>query len=176
MFTLINPKRQSISAAESEQESLLETYKEKEKKARHLEAYADQVVQMEKEFAVLLSQLPKDTMVSELIEGINMVGVGSGIRFQDITVEEEVEQEFFVEQPINIKAIGEYHQFGSFITGIARLPRIITMHDFEVVNQQPSLDRMPQLQLTLRTKTYRSKEVVEEATSEKTDATTEGGN
>ncbi|MDO4251569.1 MAG: type 4a pilus biogenesis protein PilO, partial [Moraxella sp.] len=84
------------------------------------------------------------------------------IRFQDISVEAEVEQEFFIEQPIKITSVGEYHQFGDFLTGISTLPRIITMHDFEIKNQKPSLDVMPELQLVLNTKTYRSKEIKQE--------------
>jgi len=96
------------------------------------------------------------------------VGSGSGVRFQDISVQAEVEQEFFIEQPIQIIGLGDYHQFGSFVSGIAALPRIITMHDFEIKNPQPSLDRMPELQLVLQTKTYRSKGV-------DLNATTEGG-
>ena len=117
------------------------------------------VRKMDIEFNTLLDQLPKETRVSELVEGINMTGVGSNIRFQDISVEPEIENEFFIEQPIRIAALGEYHQFGSFISGLAALPRIITMHDFEVSNPQPTLEAIPELNLILQTKTYRSKEV-----------------
>lgn len=173
-FALFKPKLEEIESVQAEREALLQTYEEKEGKARHLQAYTDQVNQMEVDFTELLNQLPKDTRVSELIEGINMVGNGSGIRFQDISVEPEVEQEFFIEQPIRITALGEYHQFGDFTTGIAALPRIITMHNFELKNQNPSLDVMPQLQLVLNTKTYRSKEVAEE-NAETTDAANAGG-
>lgn len=154
----ISSKLDAIKAAEAEQQTLLNSYREKESKARHLEAYKTQVAQMELEFAALLDQLPKETRVSELVEGINMTGVGSNIRFQDISVEPEVEQEFFIEQPIRIAAVGEYHQFGAFVSGLAALPRIITMHDFEVSNPQPSLENMPELNLVLNTKTYRSKD------------------
>lgn len=156
---LISKKLDEIKAAEAQQVTLLGQYKEKESKARHLKEYEDQVAQMKVDFAELLNQLPKDTRVPELVDGINMVGSGSGIRFQDISVQPEVEQEFFIEQPIQIIALGDYHQFGSFVSGIAALPRIITMHDFEVKNPKPSLDRMPELQLVLQTKTYRAKEV-----------------
>ena len=96
----ISSKLDEIAAAESEQQTLLTTYREKESKARHLNAYKTQVMQMETEFTTLLDQLPKETRVSELLEGINMTGVGSNIRFQDISVEPEIEQEFFIEQPI----------------------------------------------------------------------------
>ncbi|MGP4714366.1 type 4a pilus biogenesis protein PilO [uncultured Psychrobacter sp.] len=154
----ISSKIDDIRAAESEQQVLLESYREKQSRARHLEAYQAQVIQMETEFNTLLDQLPKDTRVSELVEGINMTGVGSNIRFQDISVEPEIENEFFIEQPIRIAALGEYHQFGSFISGLAALPRIITMHDFEISNPQPTLEVLPELNMVLQTKTYRSKE------------------
>ena len=161
----ISSKIDEITAAEAQQATLLEAYRSKESKARYLDAYKSQVTQMETEFNALLNQLPKDTRVSELVEGINMTGVGSNIRFQDISVEPEVEQEFFIEQPIRIAALGEYHQFGAFISGLAALPRIITMHDFEVNNPQPSLDKLPELTLVLQTKTYRSKEINPEASA-----------
>ena len=173
----ISSKIDSIKAAESEQQTLLDSYRKKESRARHLEAYKSQVNQMEAEFKTLLEQLPKDTRVSELVEGINMTGVGSNIRFQDISVEPEIENEFFIEQPIRIAALGEYHQFGRFISGLAALPRIITMHDFEVSNPQPTLDAVPELNLVLQTKTYRSKEMtVGDKTTVPATESTEGGN
>lgn len=158
-FLLISKKIDEIKSAEAHQVTLLDTYKEKQSKARHLAEYEKQVEQMKVDFAELLNQLPKDTRVPELVDGINMQGNNSGIRFQDISVQPEVSQEFFIEQPIQIIGLGEYHQFGAFISGIAQLPRIITMHDFEIKNPQPSLDVMPELQLVLQTKTYRAKEV-----------------
>ena len=165
-FVLVSKKLDEIKATEAQQSVLLEQYREKESKARHLQTYEEQVEQMNIDFADLLEQLPTDTRVPELVDGINMVGSGSGVRFQDISVQGEVEQEFFIEQPIQIIGLGDYHQFGSFVSGIAALPRIITMHDFEIKNPQPSLDRMPELQLVLQTKTYRSKGVDVNATTE----------
>lgn len=163
-FLLIGPKLSDIKSAENNQEALVTTYQEKESKARYLDEYRAQVTQMEAEFSKLLNQLPKDTRISELIEGINFVAGGTGVSFKDISVNPEIEQEFFVEQPIDITALGEYHQFGDFMSGIAKLPRIITLHDFEVINTQSDSSVMPQLQLTLHTKTYRSKEVDVSAT------------
>lgn len=172
-FLLAKPKLEEIKSAEAEQENLLTQYKEKEARARHLQEYKDQIAQMELDFAKLLDQLPKDKQVSGLIEGINMVGSGSAIRFKDISTPEEIEKEFFVEQPITITAIGDYHQFGNFATGIASLPRIITMHNFEVRNPKPGLDKMPELELVLHTKTYRSKDAPQEEPAPAA-ATTEG--
>lgn len=158
-FLIISKKIDEIKSAEAYQVTLLDTYKEKQSKARHLAEYEKQVEQMKVDFAELLNQLPKDTRVPELVDGINMQGVRSGIRFQDLSVQPEVAQEFFIEQPIQIIGVGDYHQFGNFISGIAQLPRIITMHDFEIKNPKPSLDVMPELQLVLQTKTYRAKQV-----------------
>lgn len=174
-FLLISKKLDEIKAAEAQQEVLLTSYKEKESKARNLEVYRQQVEQMRVEFKELLNQLPKDTRVPELIDGLNMVGSSSGVRFQDISVEPEVEQELFIEQSIQVIGLGNYHQFGNFVSGIAALPRIITMHNFEVKNPEPSLDKMPELQLVLQTKTYRAKEVDVNAAAT-TDATTNTGN
>lgn len=161
-FLPITSKREEIKSAETEEQTLLDQYKTKESKARHLKTYQAQVAQMQNDFKELLNQLPKETRISDLVDGINMVGVGSNIRFQDIKVEPEVSQEFFIEQPIRIAALGNYHEFGAFLTGLAKLPRIVTLHDFEVNNTQPSLDKLPELTLTLNTKTYRSKELTEE--------------
>lgn len=171
---LVSKKLDEIKSAEAHQESLLTQYAEKESKARHLETYQKQVEQMRADFAELLNQLPKDTRVPELVNGINMAGRGSGVRFQDISVSPEIEQEFFIEQPIQIIGLGDYHQFGSFVSDIAALPRIITMHDFEIKNPQPSLDKTPELQLVLQTKTYRAKDVDLEAVTAAESAPAEG--
>lgn len=153
----ISQKIDEIHAAEGEEKTLLEQYKVKESKARHLKEYQDQIAQMTQDFTVLLNQLPKDTRIPDLVDGINTVGTLSHIRFSDIAVEPEVTQEFFIEQPLRITAVGDYHQFGAFVSGLAKLDRIITMHDFEVNNSKPTLDQMPDLNLTLRAKTYRAK-------------------
>lgn len=168
----ISSKMDEITAADAEQETLLTEYQEKESKARHLAEYEAQVAQMENDFNELVNQLPKDTRIPELLEGINMTGVGSNIRFQDISVQDEVEQEFFIEQPIRIAALGNYHEFGAFISGLAALPRIITMHDFTVSNPQPTLDEIPQLNLILQVKTYRSKDADQIAADSADNSTT----
>lgn len=131
---------------------------------------------MQSDFKELLNQLPKDTRISDLVDGINMVGVGSGVKFQDIKVEPEVSQEFFIEQPIRIAALGDYHQFGDFLSGLAKLPRIITLHDFEVTNPSPSLDRLPETNIILNVKTYRSKELSEEDLKKAKSADQNGAN
>lgn len=170
----IKSKIDEIKAAEARQQTLLQVYREKESKARHLDEYKQQVAQMDIEFKELLNQLPKETRVSELVTGINMTGIGSNIRFKDISIEPEIDQELFIEQPIRIEAVGEYHQFGAFLSGLAALPRIITLHDFEVNNPQPSLDTLPELILVLNTKTYRSKALADPISNASQEDTAQG--
>ncbi len=160
----VKKKMSQIEAAEREEETLLQTYREKESKARHLDEYKNQIAQMEVEFNSLLEQLPKETRVSELVKAINMTGLGSGIRFKKITVKPELQQEYFIEQPIEIEANGGYHQFGEFISGLASLARIISVHDFTVksaINNKITAENLEKaegdLDLILQTKTYRSK-------------------
>lgn len=158
----ISSKIDEIKAAEAEEQTLLEQYKTKESKARHLGEYKTQIANMELDFKELLNQLPKETRISDLVQGINAVGINSNIRFQDISVEPEVSKDFFIEQPIRIATVGNYHQFGTFLSGLAKLPRIITMHNFEVNNTKPSLDELPELTMILNAKTYRSKDITPE--------------
>ena len=178
----IATKREAIASAEAEETTLLDQYRTKESKARHLKEYEAQVIKMQSDFKELLNQLPKETRISDLVDGINTVGVTSNVKFQDIKVEPEVSQEFFIEQPIRIAALGNYHEFGAFLSGLAKLPRIITLHDFEVVNPKPSLDTLPETNLILHVKTYRSKELSEEdlkksaADKKKTNDATKGDN
>ncbi len=163
-FIPVKKKMTQIEAAEREEATLLQTYREKESKARHLDEYKNQIAQMEVEFNSLLEQLPKETRVSELVKGINMTGLGSGIRFKKITVKPELQQEYFIEQPIEIEANGGYHQFGEFISGLASLARIISVHDFIVksaIDKKITTENIEKaeadLDLILQTKTYRSK-------------------
>lgn len=152
----VSKKIDDIESAENEQKTLLDEYRQKESKARQLKAYKDQLAQMEVKFQQLIDQLPKETLIPNLLEDINMTGVGSNIIFRDIKVEGEIKKEFFIEQPIRIEAIGDYHEFGSFISGLAALPRIMTVHDFTVKNSKPEVGEIPELNLTLQVKTYRS--------------------
>ena len=101
--------------------------------------------------------MPKETEIPGLVEDINVTGVNSGLKFKNIRLENEIKQEFFIEQPIAIEATGDYHAFGSFVSGIAALPRIVTLHDFEITaseNKEKKSD-IPQVNYNVKAKTYR---------------------
>ncbi|MCH2556222.1 MAG: type 4a pilus biogenesis protein PilO [Alcanivorax sp.] len=141
---------------EREETSLLESYEKKAFQAHNLEQYRQQLVEMEASFETLKSQLPRDTEVPGLLEDITHTGLGSGLEFETIELKDEVKKEFYAELPIDIRVIGDYHGFGSFVSGVAALPRIVTLHDFKIAplksdNKEPG----GLLDMAITAKTYR---------------------
>lgn len=158
-FLVIKPKQEEISTAETQQENLLKEFEEKDSRLRNSKLLQEQLQQMEAQFQQQLTQLPKETEIPALVEDINVTGVNAGLKFKNIKLESEVIQEFFIEQPITIEATGDYHNFGNFISGIARLSRIVTLHDFEIVGQADTKSDVPIVTYKLVAKTYRYKDV-----------------
>ena len=156
-FLALKPKLDAIDQARAQEQNLLNEFKDKDSKLRNLQQYQAQLQQMEMNFNQQLQQLPKETEIPSLVEDINLTGVNSGLKFKNIRLEPEVTQEFFIEQPIAIEATGDYHSFGSFVSGIAALPRIVTLHDF-VITATQSQDKksdIPTVDYSLKAKTYR---------------------
>ncbi len=155
-FFTIKPANEELQRLQSEQSELMEEFEEKSFKAKNLDEYKKQLAEMEESFGSLLQQLPKDTEVPGLLEDITHTGLGSGLEFQEISLAQEREKEFYAELPINIDVRGDYHGFGSFVSGVAALPRIVTLHDFEITPAEGS-DGRPGglLQMTVTAKTYR---------------------
>lgn len=178
-FVLISPLMDDINNARSQQDSLLNQYQEKESKLRNLKLYQIQVEDMEHTFGELLQQLPKETEIPGLVEDINFTGVSSGLRFNNIKVKPEIKQEFFIELPMSIEAQGDYHSFGAFVSGLAALPRIVTLHDFVIETLPPEKNKseVPVLTIKVDAKTYRYNDQPDEATDKAADkekAKTEG--
>ena len=175
---LISPVMGEISNANNQEQTLLTEYKEKDSKVRNLELYKAQVMKMEDTFGQLLRQLPKENEIPGLVEDINYTGVGSGVQFQDIKVETEVTREFFIELPINIAGRGDYHAFGAFVSGLSALPRIVTVHDFEIVPvpADKSKSEIPVLNMTLQARTYRYNEQADENAATAAGQTATGAN
>jgi type IV pilus assembly protein PilO len=156
-FVVIKPQLDAISGAHAQEQNLLNEFREKDSKLRNLQQYQAQLQEMEANFNQQLEQLPKETEIPGLVEDINVTGVNSGLKFKNIRLEPEVKQEFFVEQPISIEATGDYHAFGSFVSGIAALPRIVTLHDFDI-SSSISTDKkseIPQVTYIAKARTYR---------------------
>ncbi len=153
-FVLIKKQLESIANAHATEQNLLNEFREKDSKLRNLQQYQIQLQEMEANFNQQLEQLPKETEIPGLVEDINVTGVNSGLKFNNIRLENEITQEFFIEQPISIQATGDYHAFGSFMSSVAALPRIVTVHDFSITAVKGKGD-VPQLNYDIKAKTYR---------------------
>jgi len=121
--------------------------------AANLEAYKEQMAEMENSFGALLRQLPSDTEVPGLLEDITRTGLGSGLEFEEIKLQPEVAQQFYIELPINIKVTGGYHDLATFVSGVSSLPRIVTLHDFDIVPDKN--ETTSNLRMSIVAKTYR---------------------
>lgn len=136
-------------------------YEKKAFQSAHLEGYRQQQIEMEESFGALLRQLPSDTEIPGLIEDITLVGLKNGLTFESITLQKEQAEEFYVEKPIQIVVSGSYHGLGSFVSDLADLSRIVTLHDFSIV--PAALDELNAtpgavLKMAITAKTYRYKD------------------
>ncbi|MDH1264119.1 type 4a pilus biogenesis protein PilO [Pseudomonas sp. GD03944] len=137
----------------SEEVTLKEQFSAKAFQAANLDAYKEQMQEMEVSFGALLRQLPSDTEVPGLLEDITRTGLGSGLEFEEIKLLPEVVQQFYIELPIEIKVVGTYHDLATFVSGVASLPRIVTLHDFEML--PATAETTSQLRMSILAKTYR---------------------
>lgn len=142
-----------LAQHQAEEVSLKEQFLSKASQAANLEAYKEQMKEMEVSFGALLRQLPSDTEVPGLLEDITRTGLGSGLEFEAIKLLPEVTQQFYIELPIEIKVLGTYHDVATFVTGVASLPRIVTLHDFELL--PASTGSTSKLRMSILAKTYR---------------------
>lgn len=140
----------------AEEATLKEQFSAKAFQAANLEAYKAQMKEMEVSFGALLRQLPSDTEVPGLLEDITRTGLGSGLEFEEIKLLPEVTQQFYVELPIQISVVGAYHDLATFVSGVSSLPRIVTLHDFEI--KPVSEDSSTKLRMSILAKTYRYNE------------------
>lgn len=146
--------RTSLEAETAKEGTLKQEYESMAFQAANLDALRKQMEEMEESFGALISQLPSDTEVPGLLEDISDRGAQSHLEFESITLKPESVQEFYVELPIEIKVRGNYHDIGGFISGVAGLPRIVTLHDFEII---PDGETATGLYMTILAKTYRYK-------------------
>ncbi|MGI9285684.1 MAG: type 4a pilus biogenesis protein PilO [Pseudomonadales bacterium] len=147
--------QQNLTQIEQKETTLKAEFKDKAGKAANLDAYRKQMEEMEETFGALVRQLPSDTEVPGLLEDITNRGVASGLEFKSIDLQPEQTAEFYVELPIKMTVEGTYHDLGAFVSGIAGLPRIVTLHDFDI---EPGKESDGALTLSITAKTYRYKE------------------
>ena len=141
-----------LARQEAEEIKLKKEYEQKAFQAANLDAYRQQMVEMEESFGALVSQLPSDTEVPGLLEDITNKGLLNGLQISSIDLKKEQAEEFYIELPIEIKATGSYHDLGAFVSGMAGLPRIVTLHNFEIVAKKKNTN---ELDMKILAKTYR---------------------
>jgi type IV pilus assembly protein PilO len=144
-----------LARVQQQEATLKQEYEKKAFQVANLDAYRRQMVEMEESFGALISQLPSDTEVPGLLEDITNKGLLNGLGISSIDLQPEVSREFYVELPIAIVATGSYHDLGAFISGMAGLPRIVTLHDFTI---SANGDNSAALGMSITAKTYRYKD------------------
>lgn len=145
--------QEQLERERGEEGTLKQQFATKASQAANLEAYRQQMAEMETSFGVLLRQLPSDTEVPGLLEDITRTGLGSGLEFEEIKLLAEVVQQFYIELPIQISVVGNYHDLATFASGVASLPRIVTLHDFEI--KPAAAGNNTKLRMKVLAKTYR---------------------
>ncbi len=131
-YFIIKDKRVELAQLEQTETELRTSFEIKQSKAVNLEAYKEQMKEMELSFASMLQQLPRKSEVADLLVDISRTGLVNGLEFELFKPEEERPIDFYIELPITMRVTGTYHQFAEFISGIAALPRIVTLHNFKM--------------------------------------------
>jgi len=117
---------------QKEEGALKSEFLVKQDKVLNLEIYKKQLEEMKRDFAKMLRQLPDKSEIADLLVDVSQTGLAAGLEFELFQPLSELEKDFYVELPIKIKVVGDYHEFGDFVSGLAALPRIITMHDIKI--------------------------------------------
>jgi type IV pilus assembly protein PilO len=152
-FTIVKDKAPVLQRAEAEEQELRVTFENKQRKAANYDAYKAQLAQIEQSFGTMLRQLPGETEIPSLIVDISQTGLAAGLQEKLFQPQAEVPKDFYAEKPIKIQLSGGYHEMANFVSGIAALPRIVTLHDINITpEKQGSFDS---LSLEVTAKTYR---------------------
>jgi type IV pilus assembly protein PilO len=152
---MISDKLDQLDAESARETKLKQEYKTKYHVSANLELFQAQMEEAEDLFAAQLKSLPESHETPGLLDDITFVGTTSGLNFVNINWQPEINNEIYIELPIEIEVIGTYHDFGNFVSKIAGLPRIVTVHDFDI---EASKDDSTLLILKLEAKTYRYRE------------------
>ncbi|MEP4890489.1 MAG: type 4a pilus biogenesis protein PilO [Aliiglaciecola sp.] len=149
-YGLISSKLPVLDRVQAEEVELKQTFAAKYRIAVNLKAYEEQLDRIEADFSSMLKSLPTSNETPGLIDDITFVGTTAGLNFKLINWQQEIPKEFYTELPIQMEVTGNYHEFGQFVSNIAALPRIVTLHNFDITQQGS------ELRLQLQAKTYRT--------------------
>jgi type IV pilus assembly protein PilO len=128
-------------------------FEDRQRKAANFDSYRTQLAEIERDFGAMLRQLPGKTEVPNLLVDISQTGLGAGLEEKLFQPTGEVQKDFYAELPIKLRYTGNYHELGKFVSGIAALPRIVTLHDIDI--KPADKDSTTSLTLDVTAKTYR---------------------
>jgi len=152
MFVIQEEKPQ-LDRAKQEEGELRSQFEDKQRMAANFDAYRTQLAEIERDFGAMLRQLPGKTEVPNLLVDISQTAAGAGLEEQLFQPTGEIQKDFYAELPIKLRYTGSYHELGNFVSGIAALPRIVTLHDIDI---KPINDKsVDDLTLDVTAKTYR---------------------
>ena len=151
---VIKAEMPRLEAAQAEERNLRSQFEDRQRKAANFDAFRAQLAEIERDFGAMLRQLPGKTEVPSLLVDISQTGLGAGLEEQTFTPTGEIQKDFYAELPIKLRYTGSYHELGNFVSGIAALPRIVTLHDITIRPTSGS-DNPDQLTLDVTAKTYR---------------------
>jgi len=152
-FTIIKDKLPSLQRAQDEEQTLRVTFENKQRKAANYDAYKAQLSQIEQSFGTMLRQLPGETEIPSLIVDVSQTGLASGLQEKLFQPQPEIPRDFYAEKPIKIRLSGGYHEIAKFVSGVAALPRIVTLHDINITPE--GQDSFDQLSIEVTAQTYR---------------------
>jgi len=146
-------KAPQLERAEATEKTLRVTFENKQKKAANYTAYKAQLDQMEQSFGTMLRQLPGKTEIPSLIVDVSQTGLAAGLQEKLFQPQSEIRKDFYAEKPIKITLSGGYHEIANFVSGVASLPRIVTLHDINIAPE--GTEGFDKLTLAVTAKTYR---------------------
>lgn len=175
-YFMWSPSLESLDKAKAKEQELRQVFLDKKSQAINLQAYKEQMVEIEKTFGALLKQLPDKSQMDGLLTDINQAGLGRGLEFELFKPGQETQAEFYAEMPIAIKVVGNYHDLGAFATDISKLSRIVTLNELNITSAgdkeaKPNMGNNP-LVMEAIAKTYRYLDTDELAAKRKTDQAT----
>ncbi len=150
-----NDDRPVLQKAEADELDLRSQFESKQQRAANLDAYKAQLGEMERSFGAMLRQLPGKTEVPNLLVDISQTGLAAGLQEKLFQPAGEQTKGFYAELPIKIRLVGTYHEFGTFVSGIAALPRIVTLHDIQITPVADKSAGYDNLTMDVTAKTYR---------------------
>jgi len=153
-FTIIQDKRPQLQRAEDDEVQLRLTFENKQHKAANYDKYKEQLAQIEQSFGTMLRQLPGETEIPSLIVDISQTGLAAGLQEKLFVPRSENPRDFYAEKPISIRLTGGYHEIGNFVSGIAALPRIVTLHDITITPEQTGSFDVLSMEVTAQTYRY----------------------